>query len=207
VSPVINAPHKTLATRSGLARYGRNNITYIDRLGSFYRLTTVHVDVPCQEVAWSEPAVMSACEGCALCTDACPTEAISDGRFLLRAERCITWWNEKPGDVPFPEWVPVRAHHAVVGCMRCQLVCPENGRVLRGSERGPSFSEDETRTLLQARRPGELPQELRLRLIAWDMLPMLDTLPRNLAACLKAQRTLRDGGRPERLRGGAQGGT
>jgi epoxyqueuosine reductase len=37
VAPAL-VPKKLLATRSGLAAYGRNNITYIDGMGSFYRL-------------------------------------------------------------------------------------------------------------------------------------------------------------------------
>lgn len=37
-------PLKTLATRSGLASYGRNNITYVGKFGSFHRLTAFYTD-------------------------------------------------------------------------------------------------------------------------------------------------------------------
>ncbi|MEE9378294.1 MAG: hypothetical protein V3V33_09695 [Candidatus Lokiarchaeia archaeon] len=42
-------PQKTLAVRSGLAEYGRNNITYIPGMGSFHRLTTLYSDFPTEE--------------------------------------------------------------------------------------------------------------------------------------------------------------
>jgi len=50
-----NLPLKTLAVRSGLAKYGRNNITYIDGMGSFYRLVAYYTDIPPQENNWTEP--------------------------------------------------------------------------------------------------------------------------------------------------------
>jgi epoxyqueuosine reductase len=48
-------PLKLLATRSGLAEYGRNNIAYVEGMGSFMRLTAVYSDMPCEKDSWQEP--------------------------------------------------------------------------------------------------------------------------------------------------------
>jgi epoxyqueuosine reductase len=179
-----NAPEKLLAVRSGLARYGRNNISYVSGFGSFFRITTVCIDIPCEEREWSDPSMLARCEGCVICASACPTEAIPEDRFLLRAERCITYWNEKPGEVPFPEWIEWDWHNCLVGCMHCQLVCPENEGVLDCEETGPSFTEEETEMLLLTGEPNELPKALKEKLENWDLLVWLEELPRNLAVHL-----------------------
>jgi len=197
VASLYNAPQKLLAVRSGLARYGRNNITYISGFGSFYRLTAVCTDVPCDDAEWLTPSMMPRCEGCTRCVSACPTGAIPEDRILLRAELCITYWNEKPGEIPFPGWLAGDWHECLVGCLHCQLACPENEAVLGYQERGPSFTEDETEALLRGSRPGDLPYGLKEKLENWDLLIWLGVLPRNLAVHLSgAGRRPPDFGRP-----------
>jgi epoxyqueuosine reductase len=51
-------PKKLLAVRSGLAAYGRNNISYVPGMGSFYGLVAVYSDLPAQEDNWREPQMM-----------------------------------------------------------------------------------------------------------------------------------------------------
>lgn len=184
LEPLLNAPQKLLAVRSGLARYGRNNISYVSGFGSFHRLTTLCTDLPCAEGEWSAPSMMPTCEGCTRCASACPTGAIPEDRFLLRGELCITYWNEKPGDVPFPEWLAGDWHNCLVGCLHCQLACPENAAVLDYQETGPSFTEDETEALLRSGRPDDLPRGLEEKLEDWDLLTWLGVLSRNLAVHL-----------------------
>ena len=45
----------------------------------------------------------------------CPTKAIRQDRFLISAEQCLTFFNEKPDD--FPEWVNPVWHNCLIGCM------------------------------------------------------------------------------------------
>ena len=46
-------PQKLLSVSCGLAAYGRNNITYVEGMGSFYRLSTFYSDYPCvQDNPW-----------------------------------------------------------------------------------------------------------------------------------------------------------
>lgn len=179
-------PLKLLAARSGLSRYGRNNITYVPGLGSFQRLAAFYTDAPCGEDPWGEPRAMKLCESCSACAQACPTGAIAADRFLLRAERCITFLNEFPG--AFPEWLDPRVHHCVVGCMHCQRCCPANAGVADWTVDGERFSEEETRTLLRGASLEELPDETAAKLDRLSMTEYLDLLPRNLGAALRASR-------------------
>jgi epoxyqueuosine reductase len=179
-------PKKLLAVRSGLAKYGRNNITYAEDLGSYYRLAVFISDLPCEDDTWVEPTLMDRCNDCSACVRACPTGAIDADRFLLRAERCITFWNEKPDGIPFPDWLEASWHNCVVGCLHCQRVCPENPSVSDACEEGVTFSEEETRLLLEGGHRDTLPAGLVQKLEESDLLPELDTLPRNLGVILES---------------------
>jgi epoxyqueuosine reductase len=121
-------PLKLVAVRSGLVQYGRNNITYALGMGSFLRLTAVYSDMPCNSDDWQESMIMKRCDSCNLCRSACPTGAISTDRFLLHAEKCLTFHNEKEASIPFPAWIKLEWHNCIIGCMRCQAACPEIGR-------------------------------------------------------------------------------
>ncbi len=180
-------PKKLLAVRSGLSRYGRNNVTYTGGLGSFYRLAAFFSDLPCEGDEWGEPTALERCEDCLACMQACPTGAIDPDRFLLHAERCITFWNEQPMEVPFPDWLDRSWHSCLIGCLHCQRVCPENREVGGFCEAGEEFSEKETQLLLEGREAGDLPPDLAEKLERADLLAVLDTFPRNLGVLLEAR--------------------
>ena len=59
-----------------------------------------------KEVHWHAPRMLPRCEHCRSCARACPTGAIAADRFLLHAERCLVFHNERPGTIPFPRWIP-----------------------------------------------------------------------------------------------------
>jgi len=178
-------PVKTLVVHSGLGVYGRNNITYVPGLGSFHRPVAVYADLPCDDDSRQEPQIMASCEHCSACRRACPTGAIGQDRFLLHAERCITFHNEKPGNVPFPEWVHPSWHECLVGCLRCQRACPQNKPVLNQTECGPEFNEEETALLLQGTTLEKAPASTMAKLRASDLVEYLDIMPRNLGVLLR----------------------
>jgi len=178
-------PLKLLAARSGLVQYGRNNICYVSGLGSFLQLVSVYSDVPCEEDSWQETTMMKSCEKCELCRRACPTGAISSDRFLLRAERCIVYHNEKKGDVPFPEWMATSWHNCIVGCMHCQRVCPQNKEVIQRTGEEEEFSEEETALLLEGVPHDKLPSTTLRKLERLSLMDYLDNLPRNLSIFFK----------------------
>lgn len=174
-------PLKLLAARSGLTQYGRNNVCYVPGMGSFLQLVAVYSDMPCSEDKWQEPAMMKACESCELCRKACPTGAIPSDRFLLRAERCIVFHNERPGDIPFPAWMKSSWHNCIEGCLRCQRVCPIDKAFLKWIEDREEFSEQETAMLLEGTSREKLPPETVKKLQHLSILDDLDRLPRNLS--------------------------
>ncbi|MFX1597031.1 MAG: 4Fe-4S double cluster binding domain-containing protein, partial [Promethearchaeota archaeon] len=173
-------PQKTLAVRSGLAEYGRNNITYVQRTGSFHRLTTLYSDFPTEEDNWQELQMMDMCKECQACTSKCPTKAIPTDRFLLRAERCITYHNEHPPEFPFPEWIDPTWHNCLVGCLHCQKVCPANKKVINWTEPGPEFSEKETKLILNEKNIDKLPIKTKQKIEKYDLVGYYEVLPRNL---------------------------
>jgi epoxyqueuosine reductase len=165
---------------SGLGAYGKNNICYVDGMGSFHRPVAFYSDFPCQEDNWQEVHMMEACQRCSACLRKCPTGAITSERFLLHAERCITFRNEKPGDVPFPKWIDPSWHNCLVGCLDCQAICPQNRDVLQWIDAGAEFSQEETALFLEGVPLDQLPAATVKKLQHFDMVEYLDLFPRNL---------------------------
>jgi epoxyqueuosine reductase len=178
-------PLKLLANRSGLVLYGRNNITYAQGMGSFMRLTAVYSNMPIESDRWQEAKMMDRCENCDRCRAACPTGAISQDRFLLRAERCLTFHNEKEGIIPFPAWIKPEWHNCIVGCIRCQAACPENKPYFNVIGETAEFTEKETRLLLAGTTPSVLPADTVAKMKSLSLMDYYNELPRNLGALLK----------------------
>ena len=176
-------PLKLLAVCSGLARYGKNNIAYVEGLGSFVRLKAFLSDMPTDRGDWLEPRVMKECDKCKACLNECPTGAIVPNRFLIHAERCITFLNEWRGE--FPKWIDPAWHNSLVGCMKCQLACPVNKRFIKWVEEGETFNEAETALILNGVPLDRIPPETAHKLNRIYMMESLDVLPRNLRALLK----------------------
>jgi epoxyqueuosine reductase len=177
-------PLKLLAARSGLTEYGRNNITYVQGMGSFMRLTAVYSDMPLESDSWQEPKMMARCQDCGFCQKACPTGAISSDRFLLHAEKCLTYHNEKQAEIPFPNWIKPEWHNCIVGCIRCQTACPENKPFLNLIGENVEFTEEETRLLLKAVPVEKLPATTVSKMKRLSLTDYYKELPRNLGVLL-----------------------
>lgn len=173
-------PLKLLAVRSGLGEYGRNNICYVPGMGSFLQLVAVYSDLTCQEDSWREVQMMESCKQCQACRRSCPTGAISSDRFLLHADRCIVFHNEKKGNIPFPEWIEPSWHNCLYGCLHCQRACPEDRRFLQWIDEKEDFSQEETSLLLKGVPRDRLPAGTIRKLEHLDLTDSLDSLPRNL---------------------------
>jgi epoxyqueuosine reductase len=173
-----NLPWKLLSVHSGLAQYGKNNITYVNGLGSYYRLVAFISDLPAAQDQWQAPQVLERCENCKACMNACPTGAITADRFLLKAERCLTFHNERRGE--FPQWIKSSWHNCLVGCLYCQRACPVNKDIPISIENGPVFSENETARIIQGSQQDAFPQHAIQKLESLDMIDYLPVLGRNL---------------------------
>lgn len=180
-----NLPKKLLAVRSGLARYGRNNITYIEGMGSYFRLVLFATDLPAVDDGWQEAEAMELCTHCTACLKACPAAAISDDRFLLRAERCLTYHNERTAE--FPDWLDPDWHHCLVGCMRCQWSCPENKPYMNRVMDGGTFDDEETLGILGGKAQTELGDETLAKLSDIYLLDYFEQLPRNLRVLFRKE--------------------
>lgn len=176
-------PAKLLAVRTGLGMYGRNNICYVNGMGSFLRLFTFYTDMPCSIDSWREKAVMPDCGSCCACVKVCLAKCIDSERFLIHAERCITRFNEDEGD--FPGWIDEKWHSSIVGCMKCQLVCPKNREFISKCESEVSFKPEEIGMILDDMPLTKLPGDLRRKLDSLDLTEYYSVLKRNISVLIK----------------------
>jgi epoxyqueuosine reductase len=178
-------PRKLLAVRSGLAAYGRNNVAYVPGMGSMHRIAAFFSDIPVEEDGWGDAAMLPRCRECEACRRACPTGAVGGDRFLLHAERCITYYNEEEADVPFPSWLEPSWHDLLIGCFHCQRVCPENREYVDRVEEREEFSEEEVALLLAGTPPEEMPAATAGKLARSELGEIAEVLPRNLKILLE----------------------
>jgi epoxyqueuosine reductase len=137
---------KLLAVRSGLGQYGRNNICYVDGMGSFLTLHAFLTDYPFEDDHWGEMQMMELCQNCRICIKQCPGGAIREDNFLVDINHCITLYNEVEGE--FPDWIPSDVHHAYMGCMKCQSPCPANREPMKRTGQLEDITEEETRQFI-----------------------------------------------------------
>ena len=179
-----NLPYKILAARSGLGAYGRNNLVYVPDFGSFVLLSAFYSDLPVDEDDWGEIQLMEYCRKCSVCMRNCPTGAITKNRFTIEAEKCVTYYNELWGKDEFPDWIKPSAHNCIVGCMRCQNVCPRNREYIHHFMDIESFSEEETTFILEKKEMSNLPEPFIRKLEKANLKMHYNYLSRNLKVLL-----------------------
>lgn len=178
----INLPCKLVASRSGLGSYGKNNVCYVNNESSFYWMGVYISDLPCEEDSWQEAEIMKACTNCDLCGRNCPTGAIANDRFLVYASKCVTLQNESTED--FPEWLNSKCHNSIIGCMRCQIICPVNRNNIKGIEDLGEFDEVETKMILDKTPLHELPDITYRKIELINFTEYYELLARNLNALI-----------------------
>ena len=108
------------AIQAGLGWTGKNHQLIIPKSGSMFFLGELLLDI---ELDYDNP-VPSRCGKCHKCIDACPTQALKEGREM-DANRCLSYQTiENRGGLP-PEIVN-KMGNVIYGCDCCQQVCPWN---------------------------------------------------------------------------------
>lgn len=173
-----NLPLKRFSVRSGLALYGRNNICYVDGMGSFLTLVAYFTDFVCNKGNWEEIKHADICFNCKSCIENCPTASIRKDRFLIDNARCLSYFNESPGE--FPEWLPLSVHHCIYDCLKCQVNCPMNKKYSNNVIGPIKFNEEETSFLLAGKQFNEFDFDLQKKVKVLGMDQYLTAIPRNL---------------------------
>ncbi len=188
----VRLPMKSLSVLLGISRYGRNNITYIDGLGSLFIMRSYAVKgLDENDIEISKPLggfidedlQCPECDGCFACIASCPTGAISNDRFLLHAERCMTYHNKN--DKEFPAWIDGSSHNCIFGCLQCQVCCPMDFGKLIKKPSGVVFDEDETRYLVGIHETSEvkaIEAGIESKLAKLGIAYLRELMPRNLRA-------------------------
>lgn len=116
-APVLD---KAWAAKSGLGWIGKNSNLITQKVGSFYFIAELILDLDLEY----DHAVTDHCGSCTACIDACPTQAIL-APYIVDGSKCISYYTIElkeniPNDMQgkFDDWI--------FGCDTCQDVCPWN---------------------------------------------------------------------------------
>jgi epoxyqueuosine reductase len=143
---------RDLARRAGLGWFGKNTMLVNPKLGSFFFLGALLVDL---ELAPDELFASDHCGTCTRCIDACPTHAIVEPR-VLDATRCISYLTiEAKDDIPLV--LRESVGELIYGCDICQDVCPWNEKFSRALPEGSPFA---AREFIAEKSARELAREL-----------------------------------------------
>lgn len=116
-APVLD---KAWAAKSGLGWVGKNANLITQKVGSFYFIAELIVDI---ELEYDTPTT-DHCGTCTKCIDACPTDAIVSP-YVVDGSKCISYFTIELKD-NLPEEMKGKFNDWMFGCDVCQDVCPWN---------------------------------------------------------------------------------
>jgi len=116
-APVLD---KAWAAKSGLGWIGKNSNLITQKVGSFYFIAELIVDL---DLEYDTPTT-DHCGTCTACLDACPTQAII-APYHVDGSKCISYYT-----IELKENIPLemkgKMDNWAFGCDVCQDVCPWN---------------------------------------------------------------------------------
>ena len=186
---ILNAPLKALAERLGVIAYGRNNIGYIEGLGSWFQLVGLVSDIP----APPRPAVVPppklfspSVENASPASPgarAAPSAAAGSSSVPRSATRSFS-----ESIRPIPEHVRPPSPNCLVGCLKCQEICPANKDRMVYEKAAVWFNAEETEAFLA--RPGSSPLARKAAQAKFKSLGLSEDMrifARNLARILRVE--------------------
>ena len=119
---VDSAPilEKAWAKKSGLGWLGKNSNLITQKVGSFYFISELVVDLDLE----TDYTVTDHCGSCTACIDACPTQAITEP-YKVDGSKCISYFTIELKD-NIPSYMKDKFDNWMFGCDVCQDVCPWN---------------------------------------------------------------------------------
>ena len=130
-APVLD---KTWAVKSGLGWMGKHSNVLTQRVGSFYFIAELIIDL---DLEYDTP-VTDHCGSCTACIDACPTQAIVEP-YVVDGSKCISYYTIELKEA-IPTTVNGQFDDWMFGCDVCQDVCPWNR--FSQAHREPLFNPD-----------------------------------------------------------------
>lgn len=109
------------AKRSGLGWVGKNTLLINPKMGSYFFLAELIVDL---DLEYDIP-IKDHCGTCTRCIEACPTEAISPEGYVMDGSKCISYLTIELKE-KIPEAFEGKMGGYMYGCDICQQVCPWN---------------------------------------------------------------------------------
>lgn len=192
----LSAPLKAIANLLGIVSYGRNNLTYIPEFGSYLQLVGFHVNTPLLQTKSIDEQgshMMKECTACRACSMACPMGVISEDRFLIHAEKCYTLYSESVHPLPAGIYPP--SPSCIIGCMKCQEVCPANKGRLKHENTDVSFSPEETQAILDSGPMNpDLLRTAEIKFASLGLSESADIFFRNFRNIMNIQKTSRNKG-------------
>lgn len=116
-APVLD---KAWAAKSGLGWIGKNSNLITQKVGSFYFIAELIIDL---ELDYDTPTT-DHCGSCTACLDACPTDAIV-APYVVDGSKCISYFTIELKD-NLPQDIKGKFDDWMFGCDVCQDVCPWN---------------------------------------------------------------------------------
>ncbi len=116
-APVLD---KAWAAKSGLGWIGKNSNLITQKVGSFYFVAELIIDLELEY----DFVTTDHCGSCTACLDACPTQAII-APYQVDGSKCISYYTIELKD-NLPDEMKGKLDDWAFGCDVCQDVCPWN---------------------------------------------------------------------------------